>query len=966
MKRFPLLFTPLFFLLLTVVLTYPLILHLPTYVADRGDPLLNTWALAWGRYAFLHPWSSINDLFNANAFYPYRHSLGFSENLLIFAALTMPLAALHWGPVFAHNSAILFSIVLAGWGMALLVTHWTKNRWAGLVAGVIFAFVPARLNHWGHLHQLSIHWLPFIVLYLDRWLSRQRWRDLAFFGLVLNFQLLSTINYIPQSLILTALFFLYGSMRYPGRLFTKQALSGGLIVLATTLLINWPIVKVYFDLKELHGFERGLGDASIYGASLIDYATPPPENVLYGDWLTRRLHRPDRPLIPLFVGVGPGLLALVGVITLASKDRFAVTHRKVVFSLLLLTVVAVVLSFGANQQALGERLSSITGRFLFYRWLFEYVPGFSGLRVPARMAILAFFGLAALAGIGVARLTKNFRFPKAALPALILLVVIEYLPLPLPGTQVAVGQNIPPVYRTLASNPAGKVVLELPYGLGAGEGAELPRLYFSSYGWYKLVNGASGFNPAGLEDLSAMMHSFPDAISFDAVRRLGVTHLVLHAAEFRPEQWQSVWSRLPAYWPFIGSLSQFGDDYLLTLKPPACSPQPNSIVIQPIQKHTRLGLVFTNNGPTTFVATPPAVNRIEAGDQSRQFVEPLLIPAGEEREVGSLLAVSEEANFEELISLTLPALSVQADIPPNGTVSAPGNPPKPVSPPETPLAVKFGDTLRLLGYDFDSREGPACRTVTLRLYWEAAAAIDPALQSAVRLVDRFGQTVASAVTNPAEWKQVSRAGNSFFIDDHQLPIAETVPAGQFGLTLQVLAEGGAALEPSTPADLPVLGPEVLLSDILVHPGVSAAGFVATEPVGAFENGVTLLDYEVDKTTLAPGDWLHLTLYWQAEKEVPADLTVFTQLIDSQGQVRAQQDNPPRTGWYPTPLWQPDQVIPDDYFVYLDPETAGGTLRLIVGFYRPDTLVRVAVENEAGEIVGDSLTVTSFDLIRNPE
>ena len=86
--------------------------------------------------------------------------------------------------------------------MALLVTHWTGKRWAGLVAGMIFAFLPARLNHWAHLHQLSIQWLPFIILSLDLWLARKQWRDVALLGLFLNLQLLSAVNYVPQTIML--------------------------------------------------------------------------------------------------------------------------------------------------------------------------------------------------------------------------------------------------------------------------------------------------------------------------------------------------------------------------------------------------------------------------------------------------------------------------------------------------------------------------------------------------------------------------------------------------------------------------------------------------------------------------------------------------------------------------------------------------------------------------------------------
>ncbi len=54
-RRYPYWIFPAFYVVLTVLLTYPLVLHLPTYVADTGDPLLNTWALAWGQHALRQP-----------------------------------------------------------------------------------------------------------------------------------------------------------------------------------------------------------------------------------------------------------------------------------------------------------------------------------------------------------------------------------------------------------------------------------------------------------------------------------------------------------------------------------------------------------------------------------------------------------------------------------------------------------------------------------------------------------------------------------------------------------------------------------------------------------------------------------------------------------------------------------------------------------------------------------------------
>ncbi len=960
MKRNPLLLTPLFFALLTLILTYPLALHLTTYVADTGDPLLNTWALRWGQQAWLRPWFSISDLFDANAFYPYRHSLGFSEHLLLYAALTLPLQALDLGPVFAHNAAIIFSLAAAGWGMALLVTHWTGSRWAGLIAGIIFAFVPARLNHWAHLHQLSIQWLPLIILTLDRWLTRGQRGDLVLFAIFLNLQLLSTVNYIPQTIILVGLFLLFGWLRSPARFFSKEAAAGGLVTLSVTVLLNWPIAKIYFDLSELQGFDRSLGDARIYGAALIDYLTPPPENILYGGWLTARLVDPARPLVPLFMGIVTLILVIVGGLSIRSKSNgHRLSGRRLIIAfLLLLTLLVVMLSFGTNELALGRELAPVTQKMLPYRWLFEYVPGFSGLRIPARMAILAFFGLAGLAGFGVAHCIQRFHLPAAAAAVVALLIVVEYLAVPLAGTHVPIHHNIPLVYQYLAAGPDKKTVIELPYDLAEGGANELPRLYYSSYGWYDLINGASGFNPGGLQDLSRQLRQFPDANSFDILGQMGVTHLVLHAAEFGPVPWQDIWSKLPSFMPAIESVSQFGDDYLLALRPPRCSPQSAWILVQPARLDDQLALSFTNNGPAAFFARPQSASRVQAGNRVRQFLMPLFIPAGETQTLDNVVSLPED--FGGKVKLNLPNLAFQGEVALGDPLVSPTLF-EDVGMPEMPLHITFGDDLRLRGYTLHSKDGPGCRIASLRLYWATGAASPPDnTRSIVRVVDRFGQTAAHNVNYP--WKYPSLSTNEFTVDEHLLPVVETTPAGQYGLVLGLFSENGQSYRPSNTGTLPANADEVLLSDFLVRP-TSWPADLTPDPVGTFENGITLLGYQLDqRPNLVPGDWLRLTLYWRANRPVPNKLTVFTQLVDSNGRVWGQYDNPPRAGWYPTPLWQPGEIVGDDYLIQLDPAAPVTALGLLVGFYDPDTLARLAVVDDNGHILGDHLRLTVLNVI----
>jgi hypothetical protein len=82
--------------------------------------------------------------------------------------------------------------------------------------------------------------------------------------------------------------------------------------------------------------------------------------------------------------------------------------------------------------------------------------------------------------------------------------------------------------------------------------------------------------------------------------------------------------------------------------------------------------------------------------------------------------------------------------------------------------------------------------------------------------------------------------------------------------------------------------------------------------------------------------IELALYWQSTANIPADYTVFTQLIGPDGQVWAQWDNPPQAGRYPTTAWTEQDRVVDHYSLTLRQGAPPGQYRLLVGMYDPTT------------------------------
>ena len=116
----------LLYALVALVITYPLVTRLAAAVpGDIGDPLLNTWIIAWDAHSALtDPLGLVqggSGLFDANIFFPLPNTLAFSEHLFSTAALVLPLGQVSGQPVIAYNLSLLLSFPLAGLGMYLLV-----------------------------------------------------------------------------------------------------------------------------------------------------------------------------------------------------------------------------------------------------------------------------------------------------------------------------------------------------------------------------------------------------------------------------------------------------------------------------------------------------------------------------------------------------------------------------------------------------------------------------------------------------------------------------------------------------------------------------------------------------------------------------------------------------------------------------------------------------------------------------
>jgi uncharacterized membrane protein len=106
---------------------------------------------------------------------------------------------------------------------------------------------------------------------------------------------------------------------------------------------------------------------------------------------------------------------------------------------------------------------------------------------------------------------------------------------------------------------------------------------------------------------------------------------------------------------------------------------------------------------------------------------------------------------------------------------------------------------------------------------------------------------------------------------------------------------------------------------------------------------------------APGT-LRLTFHWQALARMETSYAVFAQILGPAGAVRAQADEVPRGGSYPTTWWLPGEVVSHDVSLALPAGFEGGGFRLIAGLYDPVTGMRLTVGGTGSDFVELELAV----------
>lgn len=536
-------------------MAYPFSLHPASSVAAIGtDTDLYIWALGWDVHAFTHQPLSI---FDANIFFPFKHTLAYSENVIGSAFLAAPIIWLTSNPLLAFNLISLLSIPLSALGAYVLGRRVGLSEAGAVLCGLVFGFTPPRFLRIDQFHLTTIEWVPFCLAYLHGYFTTHARRDLRLAAAFFSLQAL-TSGHGAAMLVLGILFLIADRLVHrepfaPVRWLRDLGWAGAL-ALAPSALIYIPYRAVQVEV----GLRRALDDWSVSTSSFFTSGSH------VQTWLVARM--PDwtwlktPPDAWLFPGVLPIVLAAAAFLARRGQRAAAPGSPAGVDARWLYLVVILVCLWFAIGPPVGV-----------WRWVY-WLPGLNFVRVPSRFMLLGMLGLAVLAGYGFDRLfaRASARGVRAGAAVVGVLLLCEFATMPMNVQPERI--DPPGIDHWLASAPPPVAVVEVPVPDSISVVTQEQRntlfMLHSLAHFQPIVQGYSGIQPPGYMDLHRKIVKFPDEASLRALLERGVTYAVEHIDLIPPAERDEVASRYERFADWLTLEAVDGDGRIYRLHYP--------------------------------------------------------------------------------------------------------------------------------------------------------------------------------------------------------------------------------------------------------------------------------------------------------------------------------------------------------------------------------------------------------------
>jgi 4-amino-4-deoxy-L-arabinose transferase-like glycosyltransferase len=262
------------------------------------------------------------------------------------------------------------------------------------------------------------------------------------------------------------------------------------------------------------------------------------------------------------------------------------------------------------------------------------------------------------------------------------------------------------------------------------------------------------------------------------------------------------------------------------------------------------------------------------------------------------------------------------------------------------LDVQFEDQVAMMGTSVDRQEIQPGQLLWVTVCWRGEKKIQEDYTVFVQLLVDGDLIAAQKDSYPglgsfptSLWPE-----GVIFCDAYPLRVADTVPSpGPAVLSLGLYRRNAERL-PAFSAGGQPLGDNVRLPGPRV---VFAGGQRAID----YEWGhqIALVDYQLDRTTLSPGESFTLSLVWRALRRMPTDYVATVQVMDEHGTKIGQSDVPLLTS-----AWQPDTIVTDRRSIPISHDAVAGVYNIQVGVYEPVTIQNLILYRKREVLPGGGL------------
>jgi len=440
--------------------------------------------------------------------FPLKRPFTLGEHMFGESLLALVPYAATGDPILSYNVVVLLALWIPAMAMYALAFHFTRSPAASAVAGMLFAFHPARVLNPAHPFVHGNLWTPLALLFAHRLFTKRRWRDALGLTLFICLQLLESFY---QVLGLTLFGGVYGLAvllhyrRHVVEILPKLAVVA-LLCGATAWLVLGPYLETRATWNLLQGRSR-------------------PLLLLARDYL---------PTQPGSVGYAAFVLAALGLVDRARRRRQVEGQDPRLPLLLAGFLVLVSTLWGIDVPLTGWRLPSPLLA------LGDWIPGLDAVRVLRALRFGVYLVTAFFAAYGVLFLTGRLRpGPRRVTAALlIVLILAEYylpaplLPLPRRVNELAAYRGRPGVklIRLAREAPAGAVLdLPLRFDRGSKPLQVIPSyLMLSAYHHRPVAACYNSFRAPLQGDVEELARRLPERAAADALFALGFRSLLVH------------------------------------------------------------------------------------------------------------------------------------------------------------------------------------------------------------------------------------------------------------------------------------------------------------------------------------------------------------------------------------------------------------------------------------------------------